>query len=463
MTIPSPARARGALPVAVLGGGITGLSAAWHLRRAGLPVVLFEAAARAGGAIGTEKRDGWLREAGPNSLLEGSKAVEELVEQVGIGKRRLYAAPEARNRYIVRRGRLVAMPASPAAFIATRLFSWKAKLRVLGEPFCGPCPPGRDETVSEFVLRRLGREFLDYAVDPLVGGIYAGDPARLSVRHAFPRLCALERNHGSLIRGAIRSRNATGGPRGRTFSFPDGLAELPQALAHSLGHSVRRRCLVRAVRRVAPDWEVSWESGGEMAAERFSAAVCALPSDALHALRFEGVAASEGLRALAPMEQPPVVSIFTGFRRGDVTHPLDGFGFLVPAAERRRILGTLFSSTLFPARAPEGCVALTSFVGGARQPELAGLGDEELLLVVRAELESLLGAGAAPEWAELRRWPRAIPQYTLGFGDREKAYAAMEADAPGLFIGGNCRDGISLSQCIESGKRLAAAVSSARS
>lgn len=449
------------LPVAVLGAGLTGLTAAWHLRRAGVPVVVFEASGRPGGVIGAVREDGWLHETGPNSLLDGSAVVAELLAQTGLGERRLYAAPAAKNRYIIRGGRLVTMPGSPGTFLATRLFSWRAKLGLLGEPFRGRAPADREETVAEFVRRRLGGEFLDYAVDPLVGGIYAGDPGRLSVRHAFPKLHALEREHGSLIRGAIRRRDTSGGPRGRILSFPDGLEEMPRALAAPLGPALRLGTAVRSVRRRDGQWELATGADGSETWERFSAVICALPPDALARIRLETGPAAGRLAALPAMEQSPVVSVFTGFRRGDVAHPLDGFGLLAPSVERREILGTLFSSTLFPGRAPAGHVALTTFVGGARQPELTQLDDGEVLRRVRRELGDLLGVRGEPVWTHLQRWPHAIPQYTMEFGARAAAYAAVEAEAPGLFIGGNGRDGISLSYCLESGRRLAEAASRA--
>ncbi len=454
-TAPLPLPPR--LPVAVLGAGLTGLTAAWHLQRAGVPVIVFEASNHVGGVIGAVRADGWLHETGPNSLLEGSAAAADLIAAVGLGPHRVYAAPAAKNRYIVRGGRLVAMPTSPASFLATRLFSWRAKLGLLGEPFRGRGPAGREESLEDFVVRRLGREFLDYAVDPLVGGIYAGDPARLSVRYAFPKLYALERDHGSLIRGALSRREASGGPGGRILTFADGLEELPRALARPLGAALRLGCAVDTVRRSAGQWEVRPAGRVGPEGEKFSAVVCALPPDALARVHFEDLPAARRLAALPPMEQSPIVSVFTGFRRDEVAHPLDGFGLLAPAVEKRDILGVLFSSTLFPGRAPAGHVALTTFVGGARQPALTGLDDENLLLLVRRELASLLGIRAAPVWTHLRRWPRTIPQYTLDFGPREAAYAAMEAEAPGLHIGGTGRDGISLSYCLESGARLAAA------
>jgi len=458
LTPPSNCQRLPARPVAVLGAGITGLTAAWHLRQAGIPAIVLESSARCGGAIETVREGGWLHEAGPNSLLEGQAAGFDLIEAVGMGSRRLYAADAAKNRYVLRRGRLEPMPTSPAGFLATRLFSWRAKLGLAGEVFRPRADPGVEETVADFTVRRLGREFLDYAVDPFVGGVYAGDPARLSVRHAFPKLFALERDHGSLIRGAIRLRNASGGPRGRILSFPEGLEELPRAMAAQLGGSLRLGARVLSLELGEDGWRIAFERAGETLTESFSAVACALPADALARLSLVGLANVGALSPLAEMEHPPVASVFTGYRREDVTHPLDGFGVLVPRVEGRKILGTLFSSTLFPGRAPEGHVALTTFVGGTRQPELALLDEGALIDLVRAELALLLDVRAAPAFVRVHRHARAIPQYAPGFGRFEAICAGAEGGAPGLFIGGNCRDGVALSACIASGKRLALSV-----
>jgi len=458
----SPRGSSPPLPVAVIGAGITGLTAAWHLRRAGVPVLVFEAAARCGGAIETIREGAWLHEAGPNTLLEGSAGESAMFEALGIGGRRLYAAGAAKNRYVLRRARMEPMPASPGRFLSTRLFSWRAKLGLAGEVFRPRGDPGGDETVAAFTQRRLGREFLDYAVDPFVGGVYAGDPAKLSVRHAFPKLFALEREHGSLIRGAIRLRNASGGPRGRIMSFPEGLEELPRALAAQLGDCLRLGAPVAALGRRAGGWFVACVRAGETRREQVSSVVCALPADALARLRLESGAAPDQLAPVGGIEHPPVASVFTGFRRADVAHALDGFGVLVPRVEGRRILGTLFSSTLFAGRAPDGHVALTTFVGGTRQPELALLDDAALVGLVRAELEPLLGVRAAPVFVRIHRHARAIPQYGVGFDRFEAIFAKAEASAPGLYIGGNCRDGVALSACLASGRRLAAAAAGAR-
>jgi oxygen-dependent protoporphyrinogen oxidase len=448
--------------IAVIGAGITGLTAAWELAAAGYTPVVFDRNPAAGGVIGAIRAGEWLHERGPNSLLEGSPEVAALIDRIGLGPRRLYAAPEAKQRYIVRGGRLVAMPTSPLSFVGTPLFSFGAKLKLLGEPFRARSAPEAQESVADFVVRRLGREFLDYAINPFVGGVYAGDPALLSVRHAFPKLHALEQEHGSLIRGALKRRNTSGGPKGRIFSFPEGLGEIPAALAAPLGRALRLRTHVPAIERVPHGWRVWCEQDGLAWPEEFAAVICALPADAVAALRIEVAGPAVGrLASLREIPHPPVASVFTGYRRAQVTHPLDGFGVLMPAIEPGQILGTLFSSTLFPGRAPAGHVALTTFVGGMRAPQLLDLDDDELVRVVRAELQRLVGATGAPAIVRVQRWPRAIPQYVLGYERFKAALHAAEAAAPGLFFGGNCRDGISLAICLAGGKRLAAAVQAA--
>lgn len=444
--------------VAVLGAGITGLTAAWHLQRAGFSPTVFEKSFRVGGAIGTTTSDGWLSELGPNSLLENSSKVTAFIDQLGLADRRCYATAAAKKRYIVRAGCLVAMPMSPVEFVGTKLFSWRAKLGLIGEPWRRPGAADCEESVADFVVRRLGREFLDYAINPFVGGVYAGDPSRLSVRHAFPKLHALEQEHGSLIRGAMKRRNTSGGPKGRIFSFKNGLGELPSALGNSLGDAVHLCTQVKVVRRAARGWEIVCESGGLLLTKEFAAVVCALPADALAALVVEGVPEAHRLATLREIDHPPVASVFTGYKRGQVQHPLDGFGMLMPQVEHRSILGTLFSSTMFPDRAPQGYVGLTSFVGGARQPELVCLDDSKLVEIVHAELSKLVGARGVPAFTHVKIWPRAIPQYALGYQRYKDAISAVETSAPGFFVGGNCRDGISLTNCIESGQRLATSV-----
>jgi len=441
--------------VAVIGGGVTGLTAATELRRSGVEVTVFEGAARPGGVVAAEREDGWLRELGPNSLLEGTSEIAEFIDGLGLGSRRLYAAPEAKRRYIVRGGRPVPLPGSPLGFVTTPLFSFRAKLRLLGEPWRPRGSADVEETVADFVTRRLGPEFLDYAINPFVAGVYAGDPRRLSVPQAFPKLFTLEQEHGSLIRGALASRNTSGGPKGRIFSFPEGLGEIATAAAARLGGALRLNHRVQTVVRANGGWRLGISAEGHEETAEFNAVVCALPADALAALPFAGVPEAAGLATLREIAHPPVVSVFTGYRREQVAHALDGFGLLMPEVERGRILGTLFSSTLFPGRAPEGHVALTTFIGGMRAPDLATRDDEALRALVAEELGRLLGVRGDPVVFRVQRWPRAIPQYAPGYARFKEAMAAAERGAPGLFLGGNSRDGISLANCIGAGRRLA--------
>lgn len=442
--------------VAVLGGGLSGLSAAWHLQRAGIRAVVLELSLRVGGAIGGTRSGDWFHEGGPNSLFETSAEIATFIDDLGLRSRALYAPEAAKKRYIVRGGRPVALPGSPLGFVSNRLLSWPAKLRILGEPFRRRSSPETEETVQAFVQRRLGPEFLDYVVNPFVAGVYAGDPQRLSVRHAFPKLHALEQEHGSLIRGAIKRRNPSGAPRGRMLSFPNGLDEIPAALASTLSENLRLGCDVTSVRPLPQSGiSLGYTQNGSRREDRFDAVISTLPAPALSRIHFDGQPALAAARVIGELQHPPVVSVFTGFLRSDVDHPLDGFGLLVPEVEHRQILGTLFSSTLFPGRAPHGHVALTTFVGGMRQPELASLSDDELVERVHQELRALLGLRGRAVYVHLRRWPLAIPQYNLGFQRLKDAYQTLETTLPGFFVGGNCRDGISLSNCIDGGRRLA--------
>lgn len=447
----------------MLGAGATGLAAAYRLAQGGHRVRLFEATDRVGGAIRTEIVDGWLIEGGPNSLLSGDPAVAQLIEEVGLGGECLEASPGAKNRYIVRGGKPVAAPMSPPAFLATPLFSFAGKLRLFGDLFARRPSRTGDISLEEFATAHFGREAVDYGLNPFVGGVYAGDPNRLSARYAFPKLWEFEQKHGSIMRGGIaaaKARKASGQPRRRSriVSFRQGLAALPAALAARLpaGALQLNACVDTLVQ--GDRWSVVWRDaacGGTPQTETFDAVVSALPAPAAAQLRF-GTLGERPLAGLDAIEHPPVASLFLGYRREQVAHPLDGFGVLAPEIEHRSVLGILFSSSLFPQRAPAGHVALTVMVGGARQPEIARLPAERLLAVVERDLRELLGVSGKPVFQRHTFWPRAIPQYNLGYGRHLDAMAAVERAHPGFFLGGQCRDGISVPACLAAGATLAA-------
>jgi oxygen-dependent protoporphyrinogen oxidase len=457
--------------VAVVGAGITGLVAAYALRRRGVNVTLYEASGHAGGAIRTTHADGFLAEHGPNSFVT-SGPVEALIEQLDLTDDVVEANPGANRRYVVRDGRLLPFPLTPGAMLGTPLLSLKAKLRVLLEPLVRTRRQDSDESIASFVGRRLGREVLDYAVDPFISGIFAGDPETLSMAHAFPRVAELERQYGSLSKGLMAQRRqqpgagdrATDGntghlmssppARARLISFVDGMQTLTDALEASLAGTLRLGCPVRLVHRQDARWVVEAGQDGASRSRLVDAVVMATPAHVLAAMELPAAMR----RFSAPIERveyPPVSTLTLGFNRADVQHPLDGFGVLIPATERRALLGALFSSSLFPGRAPDDCVTITCFVGGARQAERAREDTDLLVERVLLDLRQLLGVQGEPVFAKHVYWSRAIPQYTVGYQAVKDAADATEAQNPGLYLSGNYRNGVSVGDCVASGQQVA--------
>ncbi len=278
-------------PVAIIGAGITGLSAAFKLRQRGIPVMVYEGSGQVGGVIRTVRRHGWLAECGPNSILETSPQIPDLMRELGLISRRIYSAPRAEKRFLVRNGRLVQLPGSPQGILTTRLFSWWAKLRLFGEPFIRRAPAEVEESLAQFVMRRLGQEFLDYAVNPFVAGVYAGDPAKLSVKHAFPKLHALEQRYGSLILGQVlgarerRRRKEISKQGAKKFSFDDGLRVLTDALGLWLDDAIRLHTPIKRIARMNSGWRLLASHGCELATEH-SAVLLAMPAYQLAKLEF---------------------------------------------------------------------------------------------------------------------------------------------------------------------------------
>jgi oxygen-dependent protoporphyrinogen oxidase len=457
--------------VAIIGAGITGLTAAFYLKRKGLAVTVYEASARVGGVIQSMQNDGFLAEFGPNTLLETSPKISQLVRDAGLQSRRLDPAPEAEARYVVRYQRPIAMPAKPAGFFTTDLFSWRAKLAVLREPFVPRRRDRVEESIAQFVVRRFNQEFLDHAIDALVAGIYAGDPHRLSVEHAFPKLKALEDNYGSMIKGQLfgarerKKRGEVAKDRAPKFSFDAGLQVLPDTLAVHLGDAMKLNTPVTRLAQTMDGWRVTTPAGEtEHHVVIFCGTAKRLAELELHS-RTAGTpslfpSAAHPERRLdtgvfGEIRYPPVASVVLGFRREDVAHPCQGFGMLIPKIEGFKILGTIFSSSLFPNRAPAGHLTLTSYIGGERYPDLASLPPEQLYELVGEDLRVLLGVRGRPVFQHSVFWPHAIPQYNVGYGRYKELMSQIERHAPGLFLAGHYREGISLSDSIVSGVNVA--------
>ena len=438
--------------IAVVGAGIAGLSAAYWLNRKGFEVQVFERSDRTGGVIRSERSDGFLVDYGPNSTLETSETLSELVRALGLEGQKVYGREAANNRYIVRDGALQALPTSPGAFLTTGLFSWKAKLRLLAEPFVRRSP-GDDISLADFVRRRLGREFLDYAINPFVAGVYAGDPEQLSTAAGFPKLYALEQNYGSLIKGTVqgarerRKRKEVAKNRARLFSFRDGMQVFTDALAEALGaNALRLGYEVTRLRRENGSFFLHSRQDGPARVDRFDRVILTVPAYALPGLLRE--LAPDQTAPLEAVHYPPVSLVYLGFKAEAVERELDGFGFLVPEVEQRQILGTLWSSSIFPDRTPEGHVALTTFVGGTRQPENARLPEEDIKALVLEELRDLCGVSGPPVFSRFMRWERAIPQYRVGYKKVQAVFDQLETEHPGLYFAGNYRRGISVGDSV---------------
>lgn len=449
--------------VVVVGAGISGLTAAFWLKQRGVPVTVLERDPVPGGTMRTTHDGGWLIETGPNSALETTPVIGEMLDILGLTPDRLYADEASNNRYILRSGELHPLPMSPPAFLRSRLWTMRGKLRLLKEPFIGRA--GREESVAEFVERRLGREFLDYAINPFVAGVFAGDPGQLSVRSAFPKLYALEEQYGGLIRGMIggarerKKRAEVAKDRAKMFSFTRGMQQFPDSIADHLGMAVQCNCTVAAI-GVQPSggesglsFTVDYTLGGRVSRLEASDVVLAVPAYAAAALLDQHSATlAEALRKIT---YPPVAEVFLGYRQDQCGRPLDGFGYLIPAVENRSILGTIWSSALFPGRAPQGHCALTTFVGGSRQPAMVATSDAALVSSVRRELEEIMAVRGEPAYTKIVRWDRAIPQYDLGHRKVMAMVDALEASHPGLVVCSNYRGGIAVGDCVKNGKAVA--------
>ncbi|MBI1906266.1 MAG: protoporphyrinogen oxidase [Rhodocyclales bacterium] len=454
MPAPHP---RSAAPTVVLGAGISGLTAAHELAAAGHEVIVLDRRLGPGGRIHTERRDGFLVEHGPNTMMSPAPGAEALLDTLGLGAQRIGRGDGVRHRYLVRDARAHALPLNPAGFFGSSFFTMGARLRLLAEPFIGV--RHGDETVANFIRRRFGHEMLDYVFDPLIGGLYAGDPEQLSIEALFPHLKRLEREHGSVLRGILAARRA--GALGRLnparrqlFSLRDGLGVLPARLMDTLSGRVRFGVRVEALEALGGGgYRLRLREGAQTSSLHAHCVVVALPAYAA-ARTLEPLSQPLG-DALAGIAHPPLAVVALGLRAADVAHPLDGLGVLTPRREQRATLGMLFSSTLFAGRAPAGHVLLTAYVGGARRPELALLPREALIAAVRDEAADLLGARGQPVFSSVRYWRHGLPQPDLQHCSRLETLRQAESEYPGLFITGNYVAGVSTAACIDAARAVA--------
>ena len=458
--------------VIVVGEGITGLGIAYWLKKRGINVTVLAKDGEVGGTMKSVQESGFLYETGANTALETTPLFKELVSDLKLDSEFIYANPEGKNRYILRDGVLRSMPLGPSSFFYTRLFSTAAKFRVMKEPFIERAE--KEESIAEFVERRLGREFLDYAIDPFVAGVFAGKTEQLSVRSAFPKLYALEEKYGGLVKGMIKGvqerkqRAEKAKDRAETFSFVSGMQILPRAVGNSLGKGILLHSKVTGIRNLTtahnepanePDarrYLVEFLRNGKEEEIEADIVVFAIPAyDAAPIIK---LLSRETANVLSSVYYSPVISIFLGVKREDIGRKLDGFGFLIPSKEKRNILGCLWNSCLFGNRAPAGMVALNAFVGGARQPELTGLNDEQIIKITLGELKSIMQFSGKPVYLNITRWHKSIPQYEIGYQQKMDMLAQFEESNQGIFLAGNYRGGISVGDCVKNAYDIAESI-----
>jgi len=437
--------------VLIIGAGISGLACAHYLRRRGVSVQVLEASDRPGGLIRSVEQNGFHFELGPQTFLS-TNILLEMIRKLGI-EDQLLTADARMPRYILRGGHLVEAPMSPFALLGTPLFGARTKWRLFTEVFRRAQPPEGDESIAAFVRRKFGDDLLDGMVGPLVSGIYAGDPERLSLRAAFPEVHRFESEVGSVLRGMVKFRareKSKSAPRHGLCSFRDGMETLPRALAHSLGPALSYNSPVDSLRRVKSNghgaFDVQFSAGN--VAESFSplSIVVATPCDV--SARLLSDLDAEFPEAFGSIEYAPVAVVSTGYAASSVAGTAKGFGFLVPRSESLRMLGTVRNSSIFPGRAPEGHLAMATFVGGATDSEICTWRDQRIADTVCAELAKVMKISAPPVELRVQRYSRAIPQYNLGHTRVIGRLVQLTASQPGLFLAGNYLSGPSIGACV---------------
>jgi protoporphyrinogen/coproporphyrinogen III oxidase len=448
--------------VAVIGAGISGLACAYRLQQSGVDVALLEASDHAGGLMGTVEKDGLLFETGPQSF-QGTETLLELIRELGIEGELQKADPRA-PRYVYLHGHLRKIPMSPQALLTSSLLGPGSRWKIASEAFRRSKPPSEEETVASFVRRKFGHEILEYLVAPFVSGVYAGDPEQLSLKAAFPSLDEWEREYGSVLRGAMKSRpaKAKGGGPPPLCSFRRGIATLPGALAGKLGERLQAGTTVLEIRRASSStvdggsYQLRAQHQGQERHAIVDAVVLATPAYAAGTLLAS--VSTHLAQVLSGVPYAPVAVVAANYYRQQVGDPLEGFGFLVPRGQKVRTLGTVWNSSLFQGRAREGTVTMTSFIGGATDVEIVQQSEQEIARIVQDENAHILGITGPPIESAVWGYTRALPQYNLGHGHIVEAIRDAERQMPGLFFAGNYLEGPAIGKCVENGFHAADAV-----
>lgn len=439
--------------IVIIGAGISGLATAFWLNKNGHEVTVIESHSIVGGAMQTVCENGYLVDYGPNSGLETTPLIRQLVDELELTTEMIYANENSNKRYILREGKLQVLPTGLVPFIKTKLFSFKGKLRLFKEPFVGKSCDGYNQSIAQFVERRLGKEFLDYAIDPFVSGVFAGDPAKLSVKSAFPKLYRLEEVYGGLVKGMIKGarerkkRAEESKQSAKMFSFFNGMQTLPNAIANRFAEKIILEATVKKVERLNSKWIVSFEKNGSLESIECDRIISTIPAYKAADI-FESLDANLNSH-LNAIYYPPVMVLYLAFDKKDIGIPLDGFGYLIPSKEKKNFLGAIWSSIIFPNRCIEDKAVFTLFVGGARNPQILEQDSQYLINAAVSEFKKIMKTNSDPVFFKSKLWKKAIPQYNLGYIEHEMYFEKFEEKNPGIFLSGNYRGGISVGDCLK--------------
>jgi oxygen-dependent protoporphyrinogen oxidase len=437
------------LKAIIIGGGISGLCTGFRLKQKGIDVKIFDTNSVPGGFIHTEFNQGFLLEYGPNSIFSSSPEVQDLIDDLDLNEKVLNAKPASKKRYILKNGKLVPVPVKPLEFLNTDLISFPAKLRVLKEFFV-KVNNSDDESIADFVRRRVGKEFLTYLINPFVAGVYAGNPEELSLKSTFPMMHELEKKYGGLIKGALKRKKNKNKKKTGSISFKEGMQTLIDALYENLHENIILN--TKAGRIFINDtsfnkrFTVRASSGSKDYEEDADAVIISTPAGMSSDLMRSIDANLSG--ELKKIVCPPISIVYLAFKKEDVNFNIDGFGFLVPEIEKRNILGCLWNSETFAGRAPEKFHLFTTFIGGSKQPELALKNEDELIKIALGEVKDILGIQNDPVFKKVKKWETSIPQYKLGYFKLVNKIDGFKKRNRGIFFCNNFYNGISVSDCI---------------
>ncbi|SMO90860.1 protoporphyrinogen oxidase [Gracilimonas mengyeensis] len=436
--------------VLVLGGGISGLATAWYLQKAGISFKLIEKEAETGGVISSVRLKDTVLDFGPNSLRDRDGSIRKLAEEVGISDDIIQISEAFKTRFIVRDGKLQELIPSPKTLFTTKVLSGKAKWRLLAEPFMGKGKAG-DESVGTFLERRIGREAVDYLVDPVFSGIYAGDVYRMSKNQILPKLAQNEQQFGSLLMGAFRSEKKKSEVKPMVLTFRNGIQQLTNAMEQRLGDGIAHES-VTGIIKSNDGFEVQTNSGSWQAKQ----IVSCLPAYVLADLLSEEE--EDVANQLSEIPYSPMLSTQLIFDKNDVELSASGFGFLIPRKENIRLLGAIWKSSIFPELSGEDKLHFTLMTGGAHDPQILDEPVEKVEEQVLREFKALTGIEAEPEIIKSKLWEKAIPQFEVGYQSVLDKIDEAEKDNPGLHIGGNFRWGVSVPDCVAGGRELVASM-----